>query len=181
MLSMRWTTAIIVLAVTASALSLASFSSEPLPPLATCVRDQDAALVATAHRMSPAAVVILLTQNYCASFWWIVRSPVQSLSEYVLAYVPGRAAEPALGDKIVIQGQHMNHALASAARDILDVPDVIAVAKTFDNQGPVFVMAPRRLTVQADAVLQMIDANDSYALWQIFASGRDQTAFQPVR
>lgn len=75
----------------------------------------------------------------------------------------------------------MSHALASAARGILDVPDVITIATTFNNQGPVFVMAARRLTVQADAVLQMIDANDSFALWQIFASGHDQTAFQPVR
>jgi hypothetical protein len=165
----------------ASALSLASFSSEPLPPLARCMRDQDAELLATAHRASPAAVVILLTEDSCGSFWWIVRSPVQTLGEYSLSYVPGRAMESALQEKIVLQGQHMSDALASARRGILDVPDVIAIAKTFNNQGPVFVMAARRLTVQADAVLQMIDANDSFVLWQIFAPGHDQTAFQPVR
>jgi hypothetical protein len=165
----------------ASALSLASFSSEPLPPLARCMRDQDAELFATAHRISPAAVVILLTENNCGSFWWIVRYPVQTLAGYSLSYVPGRATEPALRDRIVIQGQHMGHAYASAARGILDVSDVIAIAKTFNNQGPVFVVAARGLTVQADAVLQLIDANDAFALWQIFASGHDQTAFQPVR
>jgi hypothetical protein len=165
----------------ASALNLASFSSEPLPPLAKCMRDQDAELFATAHKISPTAVVILLTGDSCGAFWWIVRSPVQTLDEYMLHYVPGRATEPALRDKIFIQGQHMSHALASAARGILDVPDVIAIAKTFNNQRPVFVVAVRSLIVQADADLQIIDANDSFALWQIFASGHDQTAFQPVR
>jgi hypothetical protein len=54
------------------------------------------------------------------------------------------------------------HALASAARGILDVPDIIALAKTFKGAGAVFAMAPRKLTVQADAVLKMIDANDSF-------------------
>ena len=165
----------------ASALSLASFSSEPLPPLAKCMRDQDAEVFATAQRISPAAVVILLAESNCGSFWWIVRSPVQTLAGYMLSYVPGRATEPALRDKILIQGQHMGHALGSAARGILDVPDLIAIAKTFNNQGPVFVMAARKLTIQADGVLQMIDANDSFALWQIFSSGHGQTAFQPVR
>jgi hypothetical protein len=159
----------------ASALSLASFSSEPLPPLARCVRDQDAELFATAQRISPAAVVILLTQNYCTSFWWIVRSPVQTLSG-LLDEVPGRATEPALRDKIFTQVQHMNHALASAARGILEVPDVIAIAKAINNQGPVFVMAPRRLTYQADEALQMAAANDEFALLQIFVSRHDQPA-----
>ena len=61
------------------------------------------------------------------------------------------------------------------------MPDIIALAKTFNGAGAVFVVAPRKLTVQADAVLKMIDANNSFALWQIFASSHGQSAFQPVR
>jgi hypothetical protein len=37
------------------------------------------------------------------------------------------------------------------------VPDVIAIANTFNNQGPVFVMAPLRLSFQADKALQIVD------------------------
>jgi hypothetical protein len=85
------------------------------------MRDQDAELFATAERISPSAVVILLTENYCGSFWWIVRTQVQALSEYLLFYVPAARRSRDSGKKLA-SGQHMKHGLALAARGILDVP-----------------------------------------------------------
>jgi hypothetical protein len=153
----------------ASALSLARFSPEPLPRLDVCVRDQDANLLASASRASPAAVVIVLPSgnNHCAPFWWVVHSPVQTVSAYLLTYIPGRATDQRLQNEILSQKSHMDHAVASAAQGALDTEDVVAIAKTLARRGPVFIIAPRELSVQANSALQMVAADGSYALWRI--------------
>jgi hypothetical protein len=168
--------------LSASALSLAGFSSDQLPPPAKCLRDQDANLFASAGRASPAAVVIVIPENgHCGPFWWIVRFPLQTVSDYLLTFVPGSATEPGLQKTILAQKQHMDHALASAAQGVLDVSDVVAMARTVDAGRPVFVMASRGLSVQSNTGLQMVDTNDTFALWQISVSRYDQAVSQPTR
>ena len=168
--------------LSASALSLAGFSSDQLPPPPKCLRDQDADLFASAGRASPAAVVIVIPAiSHCGPFWWIVRSPLQTVSDYMLTFVPGRVTHSALQNKISIQKQHMDHALASAAQGVLDVSDVVAMARTVDAGRPVFVMASRGLSVQPNTGLQMVDTNDTFALWQISVSRYEQAVSQPTR
>jgi hypothetical protein len=166
-----------------SALSLVEFSTQPLPRVVACMRDQDAELFASAGRVSQAAVVIVIpfpATGHCETFWWVVNFPLQTLSDYSLTFVPGRASEPGLQNKILTQQQHMWHAMRSAEQGILDEPDLVAIAKTMDDGRPVFVMAPRRLSVEADDALQMIGANDRFALWQIEGNSSDQTGSQPA-
>jgi hypothetical protein len=120
------------------------------------MRDQDADLFARAGRVSPAAVVIVIPAiSHCGPFWWIVSFPLQTISDYLLTFVPGRATEPALQEKFRTQKQHMDHALISAAQGVLDVPDVVAIARTVGVGRPVFVMAPRGLSVQPNIGVQM--------------------------
>jgi hypothetical protein len=167
----------------ASALGLVDFSTEAIPRVAPCMRDQDADLYARAGRASPAAVVIVIPAvglRNCGPFWWIVRFPIQSISDFALHYIPGKATLSTLQEVLSTQQRHMFHAIASAARGVLDVDDITAMAKTVSEARPVFVMAPRVLSVQADSTLQMVDTNESFALWQIFVARHDQTIAHPV-
>jgi hypothetical protein len=168
--------------LSASALSLAGFSSDQLPPPAKCLRDQDADLFASAGRASPAAVVIVIPEiGHCAPFWWIVRFPLQTVSDYLLTFVPGTATEPGLRKTIVTQKQHMDHAFVSASHGVLDVSDVVAIARTIEAGRPVFVMAPRGLSVQPNIGLQVVGTDDLFGLWQVSVSRYDEAVSQPVR
>jgi hypothetical protein len=156
-----------------SGASLVSLSSEPLPNLAPCLRNQDANLFARAGNESPAAVVIPIYQTtHCSAFWWVVRYPIQTLNFYMLHHVPGRATAPELQNKILTQQQHMFHAWAGAAKGVLDVSDVVGMAETVNDRGPVFVMAPRDLSVQANAALSLVDTSDAFALWRVVVPGK---------
>jgi len=166
----------------ASAFSLVELSSLPLPRVAQCMRDQDADLFASAGRVSQAAVVIVIpipAAGHCETFWWVANFPLQTLSDYLLTFVPGRASDPVLQNKILTDQQHMWHAMGSAAQGILDAPDLVAIAKTIDDRRPVFVMAPRGLSVGTDAALQRVGADDRFALWQVSGNSGDQTVSRP--
>ncbi|MBR0965833.1 hypothetical protein JQ554_16685 [Bradyrhizobium diazoefficiens] len=164
----------------ASVVKLVAFSSQPPPAVATCVRDQDAALFESASTASPRAVVIVFSPaGHCGPFWWLARSPLQTLSDYALTdNIPGRASKPALQNRILNEQRYMRRALGSAAQGVLDVPDLVAMARGLDDR-PVFVMAPRALTVQGDA-LRMIGATDLFALWRVIGSPHEPAASQPL-
>lgn len=152
----------------ASVVSVATRSQQPLPNLHPCMRAEDADLFARAGQISPAAVVIpIYRTTHCPAFWWIVHHPIQTLNFYMLHHVPGRAKDPVLQDRIQTQQKHMFHAWASAAKGILDVPDVIAMAKSLDDRGPVFVMAPRTLSIEPNSALKLVGTSDAFGLWQV--------------
>ena len=71
--------------------------------------------------------------------------------------------------------------MVSAAHGALDVSDVVAIARTVDAGRPVFVMAPRELSVQPNIGLQLVDTNDLFGLWQISVARYDQAVSQPTR
>jgi hypothetical protein len=152
----------------ASVVSVATGSQQPLPNLHPCMRIEDADLFARAGQISPAAVVIpIYRTTHCPALWWVVHHPIQTLSFYMLHHVPGRARQPALQDRILTQQKHMFHAWASAAKGVLDVPDVIAMAKSLGDRGPVFVMAPRTLSVEPNSALRLVGTSDAFGLWQV--------------
>jgi hypothetical protein len=132
------------------------------------MRIEDADLFARAGQISPAAVVIpIYRTTHCPALWWVVHHPIQTLSFYMLHHVPGRARQPALQDRILTQQKHIFHAWASAAKGVLDVPDVIAMAKSLGDRGPVFVMAPRTLSVEPNSALRLVGTSDAFGLWQV--------------
>ena len=66
-----------------SAASVVTFSSKVLHA-DDCISEEDSNLFASAGRMSKDAVVIVIPgETIYGPFWWIVRSPVQSLSDYL--------------------------------------------------------------------------------------------------
>lgn len=153
-----------------SATSLVTFS--PTAPHADdCINEEDSNLFASAGRMSRDAVVIVIPgETACGPFWWIVRSPVQSLSHYLLAFVPGTPEKLSLRNAISTQKLHMDKALALARNGVLSVPDVMAMAGAIEGEKSIFVMAPRRLTVQPDSGLQLAGEDGAFALWKLVAS-----------
>ncbi|MBR1277685.1 hypothetical protein [Bradyrhizobium sp. AUGA SZCCT0283] len=152
----------------ASAVSVASLSSRPLPALAPCMRNDDADLFAVARAVSPAAIVIpIYHTTHCAAFWWVVHHPTHTLNVYLLQHVPGRAADPALQAKIRIQQERMFHAWESAAKGILDVSDIIELAKTLVGRGPIFLMAPRSLSIETPERLHLVGASEVFGLWKV--------------
>ena len=57
-----------------------------------------------------------------------------------------------------------------------------AIAKTINDGGPIFVMAPRRLSVEANSALQLVAfTGNSFVLWRILFPDRDKTDLQDVR
>jgi hypothetical protein len=151
-----------------SAVSIASLSSGQLPQLSPCMRDDDAELFARAGAMSSSAVVIPIYQTtHCPAFWWVVRHPVHTLNIYLLQHVPGRAVDPSLQARILIQQQRMSHAWESAAKGVLDVPDIMALAETLTNRAPIFVMAPLALSIEKTDRFQLVGTSDAFGLWRV--------------
>lgn len=159
-----------------SAWDLVTFS--PGAPRADdCISEEDSNLFASAGKMSKAAVVIVIPgATICGPFWWIVRSPVQSLSDYMLAFVPGTADKLSLQSSILIQKQHMEKALALAKDGVLSVPDVMAMAGAIEDEKSVFVMAPRKLAVPPDSGLQLVGEDGAFALWKLVDSRSSRVA-----
>jgi hypothetical protein len=157
-----------------SAVSVVSRSQSPLPALSPCMRSDDADLFARAHALSPAAIVIpFYNTTHCAAFWWVVHHPTRTLNVYLLQHVPGRAVDPALQAKILMQQERMFHAWESATKGILDVPDVVQLAETLVGRGPVFVMAPRSLSIEAPELLHLVGESEGFKLWKVASPRSD--------
>jgi hypothetical protein len=151
-----------------SLISVASRSPGELPRLSPCMREDDAKLFAQAGAISPAGIVIPIYQTtHCPAFWWVVRHPIHTLNIYLLQHVPGRAVDPALQAKIQIQQQRMSHAWEAAAKGILDVADITALAETLKNRAPIFVLAPLALSIEKTERLQLVGASDAFGLWRV--------------
>lgn len=151
-----------------STVSVASLSPRPLPQLSPCMRDDDAELFAQAGAISSSAIVIPIYQTtHCPAFWWVVRHPVHTLNIYLLQHVPGRAVDPSLQARILIQQQRMSHAWESAAMGVLAVPDIMALAETLTNHAPIFVMAPLVLSIEKTDRLQLVGRSDTFGLWRV--------------
>lgn len=152
----------------ASVVGIATGASEQLPHLSSCMREDDANLFARAGEISPAAIVIpVYSGGHCASTWWVARYPIRTLNPYVMQHVPGSATDPVLFRKIETQRQHTFHAAESASKGFLDVPDLVAIAATLIDKGPVFVMAPRALSVEPTDRLKLIGSSEAFSLWQV--------------
>jgi len=152
----------------ASVVEIAAGASEQLPHLSSCMREDDADLFARAGQISPSAIVIpVYSGNHCASTWWAARHPIRTLNPYVMQHVPGSATDPVLFRKIETQRQHTFHAAEAASKGVLDVADVVAIAMTLIDKGPVFVMAPRALSVEPTDRLQLIGSSEAFSLWQV--------------
>jgi hypothetical protein len=151
-----------------SAVSIVTGASEQLPQLSSCMREDDANLFARAGEISPVATVIPIYRGtHCASTWWVVRHPIRTLNPYVMQHVPGSATDPVLHRKIETQRQRVFHAFESASNGFLDVADVVAIAMTLIDKGPVFVMAPRALSVEPTGSLRLIGSSEAFSLWQV--------------
>ena len=85
----------------------------------------------------------------------------------MMQHVPGRATDPALRAKIETQRQHLFQAFKSASKGVLDVADVVAIAATLIDKGPVFVMAPRALSVEPTESLRLVGSSEVFSLWRV--------------
>jgi hypothetical protein len=151
-----------------SFVGIATGASEQLPRLSACMREDDAKLFARAGEISPDAIVVpIYSGTHCASTWWPARYPIRTLNPYVMQHVPGSATDRVLYRKIETQRQHTFHAAESASKGFLDVADVVAIAQTLMDKGPVFVMAPRALSVEPTDRLQLIGSSEAFSLWQV--------------
>ncbi|MBR1277684.1 hypothetical protein [Bradyrhizobium sp. AUGA SZCCT0283] len=151
-----------------AAISLVKGPSVNLPQLSSCMKQEDADLFARAAEGSSAAIVIPIYRGtHCASIWWVARHPIRTLNAYMMQHVPGRATDPALQAKIETQRQHVFHAFESASKGVLDLADVVAIAATLIDKGPVFVMAPRALSVEPTESLRLIGSSEAFSLWRV--------------
>jgi hypothetical protein len=157
--------------LSASALALPNLSQQPAPRLASCARDQDGDLLASAGRMASDPVVILLVSDYCAPVWWVMRAPVQTMDDFFLAVVTG-STNPLLQQILSTRVEHMHAAVALAGQGILSVADLVAIAGTVEERRPVFLMADRTLSPKGDPHLLAVAGNDRLILWRLEAPGR---------
>jgi hypothetical protein len=138
--------------------------------LSSCMKQEDADLFARAAEESSAAIVIpIYPGTNCASIWWVARHPIRTLNAYMMQHVPGRATDPALRAKIETQRLHFFQALEAATKGVLDVADVVTVAMTLIDKGPVFVMAPRSLSVEPTENLRLVGSSEAFNLWRVSA------------
>ena len=151
--------------------SVARLFPERTINLAECSLEEDSDLFAKASQTATAPVVIVIPAQHsnCGPFWWIVRSPIQTLSDYMLEYVPGTTEDPTLRNTIRTQKLGMEKALALAKKGDLDVEDLLAIASTMGGSRPVFVMAPRNLKSAPDSRMRPIGASNTFALWRLDA------------
>jgi fumarate reductase subunit C len=151
-----------------AAINLVGGSSVALPQLASCMKQEDADLFARAAEESSAAIVIpIYPGTNCASIWWVARRPIRTLNAYMMQHVPGRATDPALRVKIETQREHFFQAFEAASKGVLNVANVITMAMTLIDKGPVFVMAPRALSVEQTGSLQLVGSSEAFSLWRV--------------
>jgi hypothetical protein len=132
------------------------------------MKQEDADLFARAAESSSTAIVIPIYRGtHCASIWWVARYPIRTLNAYMMQHVPGRATDPVLRAKIETQQKHVFHAFASASKGVLDVADVVSIAMTLIDKGPIFVMAPRALSAGPTESLRLIGSSEAFSLWQV--------------
>jgi hypothetical protein len=151
-----------------AAINLLEGSSIAPPQLSSCMKQEDADLFARAAEESPAAIVIpIYPGTNCASIWWVARHPIRTLNAYMMQHVPGRATDPVLRAKIETQRAHFFQALEAASKGVLNVADVITIARTLIDKGPVFVMASRGLSVEPTQSIQLVGSSEAFNLWRV--------------
>jgi hypothetical protein len=141
------------------------------PPIAGCRRDADVDLFSKAPLSGPNPIIIVLPkvrsgQLYCETFWLVVQTPLQMVSDYALAYIPGSASPP-LARILATRVQHMNAAIGLASGGVLSVSDIVAIAATMDRRRPVFLLADDTLSPSADGGVEWVASNDRFALWRV--------------
>jgi hypothetical protein len=47
------------------------------------------------------------------------------------------------------------------------VSDIIELAKNLQDRGPVFVMAPRSLSIETMEHLQLVGTSETFGMWKI--------------
>ena len=144
-------------------------------PIAACRRETDTNLFAETAHFAPDSIVIMLPKRpsgayYCEAFWLVVRTPLQTVSDYALTYIPG-VASPPLGQILATQLQHMNAAVALASRGTLSVSDVNSIAGTLDQRRATFVLADSTLSPDSGSSLDRIASNDRFSLWRVLRPG----------
>jgi hypothetical protein len=85
----------------------------------------------------------------------------------MMQHVPGRATDPVLRAKIETQRAHFFQALEAASKGVLNVADVITIARTLIDKGPVFVMASRGLSVEPTQSIQLVGSSEAFNLWRV--------------
>ena len=157
--------------LSASTLSLPNLSQQPAPRLASCARDQDGDLLASAGRVARDPVVILLVGGDCAPVWWLMRHPLQTIDDFFLTFASG-SANSRLQQILSTRAEHMHAAVALGGQGILSVADLVAIAGTVDERHPVFLLADRKLSPKGDPHLLAVAGNDRFILWRLEAPGR---------
>ncbi|GAU83447.1 hypothetical protein [Bosea sp. BIWAKO-01] len=155
----------------ATSTALMTGKSELAPPIADCRRDADVDLFSKASLGGPDPIVVVLPkvrsgQLYCETFWLVVQTPLQVVSDYALAYIPGSATQP-LARILTTRVQHMNAAIGLASGGVLSVSDIVAIAATMDRRRPVYLLADNTLSPSVDGGLEWVASNDRFALWRV--------------
>jgi hypothetical protein len=154
-----------------AAINLLEGADVPPPYLSVCMKQEDADLFARAAEESPTAIVIpIYPGTNCASIWWVARHPIRTLNAYMMQHVPGRATDPALRVKIETQRENFFQAYEAASKGTLNVPNVIAMAETLIDKGPVFVMAPRTLSLVPTDNLRLVGSSEAFNLWRVLTT-----------
>jgi hypothetical protein len=159
-----------------AARALASGQPTVTLPIAACRRDTDADLFSKASLDGPDSIIIMLPKIrsgslYCEALWLVVQTPLQTVSDYALAYIPGSASPP-LDRILATRVQHMNSALGLASRGVLSVSDILSMAATLDRRRPVFLLADESLSASAVGGVEWVAANDRFALWRVLPPAR---------
>lgn len=140
-------------------------------PAAACRHTEDAALFADAIGEHGKPIVIFLPavptgSFYCETMWLVVGRPIQTVSNYALTFVPGRASD-GLSGVLNARASHMAAAMGLSARGVLSVADILALRRTLDPATDVFVMADQALVPDnAEGVIAM-GVTSRFKLWYI--------------
>lgn len=143
----------------------------PAPLVAPCLDPADGALVDSA-RMGRNPTVIFVPRQptgtfYCQTFWALVHAPVQGMSNYALAFVPGRAVE-GLARLLADRFAEMSAALVvAAARGELAMGHMLALADSLPPGGDVFIMADRTLLPDLPDRVEAAGVGVQFRLWRL--------------
>jgi hypothetical protein len=139
---------------------------------ASCeARESDVNLMVAAWKEAADAVIVEVPDGKvflggCEDFWWTVLRPMQTINNYALVYLPGRARGH-LRHVLARRAAHLAVAISKAREGVLATDDLVAVAATVQGGHPVFAIVPEGLRHVGSSEVWRLAGNDRLVLLRL--------------